>query len=662
MGRRAGALLLLALLLLLGSFGPVGGSAAAQSPAGTLKLAGQTTWWLPEQPFALDLDIRSPTPEALEVAVGIFNRVRSRNAYANTVTRGLPGRPSIDVPAVPVAELPVDVDGNRVLTFTPSLRNDGVYPLRVDLRPLGGGTAVASFVTYLVEVPSTLLDGELSVGLILPVHAPPAVQPDGRTAIDDERAEELAELARSLATHPDTGFTLAPTPETVEALAASPRNEDRQTAAGLVASLGSRQLLGGPWVPADLTALLDADLEPEAAGLLTRGTQTLRTVFPGVEPTTSIRIVDERLDEAALNYLQTQQQVTQLVVPETLLEPVRRTITGVSTFVVDTRRGPVPAAAADTALAAYFSGTEPVLDAQRLLADLAVIYNDAPPVAKRGVIVLPPRGWAPDEAFVDALLDGLGSSPILEGVSLSRFFTDVGVETVGTGSRATPVVRKLAPAAAGAAAPTLPGAAITASRRRIDSFASIVNPADGAVDPKGAAVVDRQDRTLLASTSSDLRARDRTTYLSGVNGQIQDQLDGIDMPSSRSITLTAREGEIPVTVASSLAYPVRAVLEVRSDTLEFPEGTTHELVIPAGRNATTQFAVRAQSSGSFPVRVQLRAPDGDPQLLLAESRFTVRSTAISGVGTALSIGAGLFLLVWWGNHLRGRRSRKLVPS
>jgi hypothetical protein len=194
--------------------------------------------------------------------------------------------------------------------------------------------------------------------------------------------------------------------------------------------------------------------------------------------------------------------------------------------------------------------------------------------------------------------------------------------------------------------------------RRIDSVASIGD----ATNPTGAAVVERQDRTLLATASSDLRPRERTNYLAGVAGQVQDQIDAINMPRSRSITLTAREGEIPVTVASSLDYPIRAILEVRSDTLEFPEGTTRELAIPAHRNATTQIAVRAQSSGSFPVRVTLRAPEGDPELALAESRFTVRSTAISGVGTALSIGAGLFLLVWWGNHLRGRRSRRLVPQ
>ena len=658
MGRRAGALVLLTLLLLLGSLGPVGSRAGAQAATGTMRLTGQTTWWQADQPFTIDLDVRTATPEALEVAVGIGNRFTSRTAFANSVTSGLARRPAVEIPAVPVSELPLDADGDRVLTFTPTLRNEGVYPLRVDLRPLGGGDAITSFVTYLVLVPTTLEDGKLSVATVLPVHAPPAVQPDGRVAIDDERAEQLAELTRALGDQADAGFTLAPTPETVEALATSPRNEDRQTAAGLAAGLGSRQLLGAPWVPADLTALLDAGLEPEAAGLLNRGTETLRTQFPGVEPTTATRLVDERLDDAALTYLQTPQQVTHLVIPEALLEPVRRSAnakTPVSTFVIDSRR-PVPAAAADTALAAHFAGTDPVLDAQRLLADLAVIYNDDPPVAKRGVVVAPPRSWKPNAAFLDAYLGGLVASPILEGVSIDRFFTDVGVETVGSGSRATPLVRKMAPVPDGAPVPSLPGGAIGESRRRIDSFASIVD----ATDATGAAVIDRQDRTLLASTSSDLRARERTNYLSGVNQQVRDQLDGIAMPSSRSITLTAREGEIPVTVTSSLAYPVHAILEVRSDTLEFPEGTTQDVALPARRSATAQFAVQAQSSGSFPVRVRLIAPEGE--LLLAESRFTVRSTAISGVGTALSIGAGLFLLVWWGNHLRGRRSRRLVPT
>jgi hypothetical protein len=54
---------------------------------------------------------------------------------------------------------------------------------------------------------------------------------------------------------------------------------------------------------------------------------------------------------------------------------------------------------------------------------------------------------------------------------------------------------------------------------------------------------------------------------------------------------------------------------------------------------------------------------GDGSVVLDQSTFDVRSTAISGVGFALSIGAGLFLAVWWLRNWRnGRRSRHLVPA
>jgi len=41
----------------------------------------------------------------------------------------------------------------------------------------------------------------------------------------------------------------------------------------------------------------------------------------------------------------------------------------------------------------------------------------------------------------------------------------------------------------------------------------------------------------------------------------------------------------------------------------------------------------------------------------------VRSTAVSGVGLVLSIGAGLFLVVWWARHWhRTRRSARLIAA
>lgn len=648
------------LLALLAALLPTPVTAQPQMPtqpaADALRLRGQTTWWTPEQPFTIELGVPSNAAADLEVAVSLFGRIATRSAFATTVERGVSGRAVTEIPPVPLADLVTDDSGNRILTFTPPARAEGVYPVRVQLRrPGGAGEPVGSFVTYLLHAP-TVLEGEpLSVGLVVPVHAPPAVRPNGEVAIDDERAEELAAVAATLEEHAELGLTVAPTPETVEALAISPRTQDRETVATLAGSLSTRQLLGGPWVPTDLTAILDGGLQEESAGLLTRGTQVLRSQFPGAEPATSTRVIDERLTDAGLAFLQSQQQADHLVVPETFLEPVRRNKTLAQQFTLE-GRSPIAAVGVDTALAAHFEGTDPVLAAYRLLADLTVIFNDDPDVARRGIALSPPRTWEPDAALLDALLDGLATSPVLRAVTLERFFTDVAVGTTGTGTRAAPLVRKRSAGPGGApTGGTLPASSIAAARRRIERFASAID----ASDPEGAAILDRLDRTLLATASVDLRPGDRARYVAGVNGLVNEQIAGIAMPSNRSITLTAREGEIPVTVRSNLEYPVRVVLRVLSDTLEFPEGAEHTLDLPIRRNATSQFAVRAKSSGSFPVRVQVESPDG---LVLSKSRFTVRSTAISGVGTALSIGAGLFLLVWWANHLRGRRSRRLVPT
>jgi hypothetical protein len=51
--------------------------------------------------------------------------------------------------------------------------------------------------------------------------------------------------------------------------------------------------------------------------------------------------------------------------------------------------------------------------------------------------------------------------------------------------------------------------------------------------------------------------------------------------------------------------------------------------------------------------VRVTSPDG--ALLLDRSTFDVRSTAISGVGLVLSVGAGLFLAVWWARNWRKSR-------
>ena len=52
-------------------------------------------------------------------------------------------------------------------------------------------------------------------------------------------------------------------------------------------------------------------------------------------------------------------------------------------------------------------------------------------------------------------------------------------------------------------------------------------------------------------------------------------------------------------------------------------------------------AVEARTSGTFPLRLTVTSADGG--LAISDTRFRVRSTAVSTVGIALMVGAGVFL-------------------
>ena len=234
----------------------------------------------------------------------------------------------------------------------------------------------------------------------------------------------------------------------------------------------------------------------------------------------------------------------------------------------------------------------------------------------------------------------------MAGSTVDDVFAQVDGAVTATGA---PLVRRLVPPAEAA---TLPAGDVQAARRQLVAFASMLAP-ENTLD-------DRIEEVLLVAEGTGLRSGRRRDYLQGVASQIRAQTSTVQVPAHRSITLTARTGEIPVTVLSGTGYPLNVQIHVSSDKLDFPRGSVRAVGLDR-RSTTERFSVRARTSGSFPLRVSLVSPDG--ALVLGTSRFTVRSTAASGVGVVLSIGAGSFLLVWWARHLvRGRRNRRLVPA
>jgi hypothetical protein len=157
---------------------------------------------------------------------------------------------------------------------------------------------------------------------------------------------------------------------------------------------------------------------------------------------------------------------------------------------------------------------------------------------------------------------------------------------------------------------------------------------------------------LLTAQSADRRNRQHSEDTVKVEHDIDHQLASIRVPSNVAITVTARRGEIPVTVLRDVDYPVHVVVQLSSDKLTFPQGSTASLFL-SRRNTTTRFTVQARTSGTFPLQVTVRSPDG--RTVLSRGRFTIRSRAASYVGVILSGAAIAFLVIWWGGHIRQTR-------
>lgn len=635
--RVRGAAALLALLLTL--LPAVGQAQENQDAEGDIVLLGQSAFVGGDgqaMELRLRVDIDEGDRDKLFVRAATHSRVRTRAAFAATLDER-PRTASIDAAEMRLRDVPSDTSG--ALLFSVPIIDataPGVYPLRVELRT-DEGVPIDGFTTHLIRLPASPDPDPMRVAVMVPVHAPPAVLPDGSNRLAEESARALADVAVSLARHTAPVNVLA-TPETIEAL-------DRNVVETIASSLPGRTLLGRSFVALDPPALIGENLQPLLAAAVARGNATLSSNLDAT-PEVETWFADTPLSAEAANELRTL-GVRRFVVPETALSELSSRTTLAAPFELDLKTDENPLALAiDNGIAAHFDAArdEPVLAAHQLLADLALIASERPGTT-RGVVVGPDAPWPAEPAFVEALLTGMDSSAgLFRPVLVGELFTDV----PPLRGRRSAVVRRVVDPDVRA---SLDVSAVEATRARVAAFTGLIGPDNFLpLELEGA---------VLTSVALGNSLRVHRAYLTGVDNRIRSQLSLVQAPERRSITLTARRGEIPVTIRNGAPYPVRVRVRLESDTLDFPEGDVRDLELEPGAQ-TERFTVEARSSGAFRLRVSIESPDGSLQV--AATRFTVRSTVTSGVGLALSVGAGGFLMVWWASHLRGRRSRRLVPA
>jgi hypothetical protein len=635
------------------------GSAASET---TVALVHQPPWVPPDGTAVLELRVRGPV-EGLDVDVTVHRPVTSRSAFTPAMEGERLGVAEGRL-TIPAASLPPDPDGDLLVAVgvqgeaSPPDPNrivpgrTGVYPVTIELRR-PGEPALDRFVTPLVVVAPGLVP--LTLAWVWRFDATPVRLPSGSARTPARSALEpdgrLRRMADALAEASDVPLTLAAVPETLEAWSEGVGGVQRNEAGvdlsgtddptGLRASTAqpTRQVLDSPYVPVNLPRLLAADLGAEVDRQFIRGREVLTQVLGGDAKGT---VLAGALDTPALSRLR-QYGVERVVVPPEALKPLPQRLTPGRPFALAHRNRPFAAAVTDPGLAALLDGdAPPALRAARFLAALSLVAFEAPR-EQRGVVVVTAADWDAPPTLLDAVLGGLRSHPAVAPRTLDGFFAEVAPEAV----EGAPLVRVPAPPG-----PVPEGGpdrgAIGRVRKRLAAFAEVIG-----VDQAPTRAV---DRNILLSQAADLPGGRLSpgAYLSGAADVIAQVTGRVRGPGGQRVTLTARRASIPISLLNANDRPLRVLVRLDSDQLAFPDGAERLLTLPP-QNTTERFAVEARAPGAFPLSITVTSPDG--QLVLNDSELTVRSTVVSGVGATLTTGAGVFLLVWWGNNLRRSRRR-----
>jgi len=182
---------------------------------------------------------------------------------------------------------------------------------------------------------------------------------------------------------------------------------------------------------------------------------------------------------------------------------------------------------------------------------------------------------------------------------------------------------------------------------------------ESSIDPTSPGF-DQGERALLLALSTAQSSETAAEQLAVIDAGVQQLNAGITTTRKR-VTLTSRKADVPLSFRNDTGRPVRVRVNLDSTKLLFPDGDEFVLDLPEG-NSVERFAVEARTSGTFTMTVTLTTEDGRLPIG-APTRVTVRSAVFSGVGAALTVGALIFLALWWGNHFRkARRARAAIET
>lgn len=656
-------------------------------------LVEQTTWVDPDGEIMVRIALDG-APSDATVEVTLHERMRSRSDFLATRGREqLRGRltdpPLVigtvdELGATATARIPIR-SGPQDPEIAPRLgiADPGIHP--VDIAVYGPDRSyLGGLVTHVVRLPRDPDPAPpLEVVLTQRLDGGISHRADGSVEIDQATRETWTVAVDTMAGI-DQPLALTIRPETVAALAASTSPLDQSLLTNLV-ELSSSALATSTFVEVDIDGMFRAGLGDEVTSQLELGHAELAAHVAPVDAKTWI--ADQNISDPTIDALAAF-GIERMVVPHSALPSIlsegpalsdsssRDRDTEPSVAEDDDERDPdqprlgpfrlVTETGAQMAVLAtdphlqqhQRASSDPRLNAQHLLIDLAMmrhsVHEDAVQNGVQdvspGVVALDLIAADIDPAFVAAVVAGIDQSPFLHAVDLDQ--------AIGATS-SLPAYRLTE---------SEPDADLSGLHRDLNlvrlSIASFDGvfptepspPEPGPDQPRDATDF---DRLLAVAVSSRLQPAERSAYFTTIADTMDGLLAGIDI-QARAITLPARDGTVPVTLDNTSGRPAVVALRFDSDRLDFPHGERLDVELQPG-TTTVDVVVRARASGAFPLDIEVESPDG--QIPLAASRYTVRSTAVSGVGLAISIAAVIVLAVWWvrtARRARAARSHQLA--
>jgi hypothetical protein len=536
---------------------------------------------------------------------------------------------------VPVTNRP---PGPGAAATTVVLGVPGVYPIQVQLRD-ATGRQLDSVVSAIVRLDPQPPPSRLSVAVVLTAEGPPSHGPDLVASVGDDVRSQVGQITDALVASPATPVAFSGSAELIEAMSQDPSGATIVTR--LDAALASRQVLSTTYVPVDGPALVQAGLGSELGRQLVAGEDALRGALPSSEPDRRTAIEDGPLDQATVNELVTL-GVNQVVVPAADVA-VDASADLQRPFRLRTSTGSVRAATVDPDLQrAFATGLPPAQAATRLYLQLALLsLSDT--TGDAGLLLSPPAGATVSAGMLVDLFTLIGGGPLLQAVSLDDYFRLVGpVTTAGQ-----PAVRSLRPASftpLGSFATTYSLMALQAA-----SFAAVV--------PDDVSLTRDLDVLRLLILRRELTDASRKAYQASVVARLDQIRAMVRVAGQGTVTLTSSKDAIPYVVSNSAPYPVHVLVRLQSSKLGFPGSTTpgtyDQLIWLAPGTSVNRPQVTTRARATFPLTIEIWSPDGAQRLTGAE--VTVRSTALSGVGVVLTIGAATVLAWWWIRNASHRR-------